>query len=192
MNSVTVLFASMPEDFARQAVGPYSGAGCKLKSFMGEKRMSIPARPKGFVGTFSGLGRRLPFACAKRPPSSARKVVSVAWGWSPVHSRSDNYYLSMSRSRTHWVLWMRYFESEVAGKYEYLVYAHGPKTGVDALAAAYYLLVDGWRGEVKGGGIDPPHDMTAEGLITKEILAKIVEEVWPQFFAPRGGDVNQS
>lgn len=148
---------------------------------MGEKQISIPPRPKNFTGTFSGFGKRLPFSSAKRPPSSASKVLSVAWGWSPAHSRANDYFLSMNRNRTQWVLWARYFESEELGRYVYLVYAHGPRKGVSALVAAYYLLVDGWRGEMKGGGIDgPPHEVTAEGLVTRVLVTAIVNEVWQE------------
>lgn len=155
-----------------------------------EKTPPIPPRPAGFKGILTVYRSRPGIPCAKRPPSSARKVAAVGWAWGPAHSRADYYFLSLNRTRSHWVLWLRWFESELTNRYMYVVYARAKRLKrVDDRTAAYYLLMDAWKGEAEHKEIEePPHEIFEEGLLTTPMLDAIAEEVWSSWFREFRGE----
>lgn len=114
-------------------------------------------------------------------PRKAHCIGRVAWTWSPMHSRMDEYFLSMDSSRTLWLLWSRYYDDNW-GRWETpTVAAYGPRKGTTAMAAASRLLEAIWREERHGfGELDQFHLVTAEGLLCKNDLMAVGREVWLQ------------
>ena len=60
-------------------------------------------RPKPFDSAV-GWGEKPDGVLLPNGPSKADYLGQVEWSWSPMHNRVDAYYLS--RSRTHWILWL--------------------------------------------------------------------------------------
>jgi hypothetical protein len=67
-----------------------------------------------------------------RPPSSAKLVAQVSWGWAPGHDRCERYVICTDRRRTAWTLWGIAFNDE-DGRLMYAKLAYGsPFSGYTA------------------------------------------------------------
>jgi hypothetical protein len=144
--------------------------------------LRLPAKPESFECAYAGADWRPTIHCPTRLPRRARHVATVAWLWSPAHSREDVYHLSMNKHRTHWILWHGYFNEFVRPfGWIHAPYAFGPKPGVLPAVAAFYLLWAGWKGETAandtpGGPFD---SVTDEGVLSAEELHLLAELAWP-------------
>jgi hypothetical protein len=105
-------------------------------------------------------------------------VASVAWSWSPAHSRDDVYHLSTNKHRTHWILWISVY-NDVVPPYGWMraPYAYGPKPGVSPEIAAFYLVLEAWKHEQDATA--PFRQIDAEGLLSADDLYLLADLVWP-------------
>jgi hypothetical protein len=141
--------------------------------------VQLPPRPHSFKGTCNFFK---PIAERDRPKGSPRKLEylgSVEWTWSPMHSRVDSYYLN-PRGR-YWLLWIRSREDEDwSRKWIWMLYAYGPRKGVDAKTAATYLLLDAWNAEKKINELDHWFLIDEEAFLSVAEIAEISRKVWPE------------
>jgi len=120
--------------------------------------VKLVERPASFRGACDYLE---PMPEKDRPKGSPRNVEflgSVEWSWTPWNDRSDEYYLN-PRGR-YWLLWLRDRDEDNCNRWEWILYAYGPKRGVDAEAAAIYLLLGAWNAEKEHGSLHTPRRST--------------------------------
>ncbi len=117
----------------------------------------------------------------EKPPRSARFVASLdMFSQSASNERSDRYLLSKNRKRSHWILWMGYFNDD-EGRMQYQPYALLPCKGMDANAASREMLEVAWLEEKRLGWLDTPFEaVIADGLLTVDELREIAARVWPK------------
>jgi hypothetical protein len=85
-----------------------------------------------------------------KPPTSAKLVAIVSWGWAPGHDRTECYLLCSDRKRTGWTLWAKAYD-ECSDKLMYSRLACGaPYRRDGAKWAAEQLLTAAWIGERDG------------------------------------------
>lgn len=118
----------------------------------------------------------------EKPPRSARFVASLdMFSQFPCNERSDTYRLSKNRKRSHWVLWLGYFDDNMEMKWVYLPYAILACGGTDAAAAAREMLEAAWLEEKRRGCLDTPFEaVIADGLLKVDDLREIAARVWPK------------
>ena len=154
----------IPEDIPNQNIS----SDCKL----------VP-RPNSFHGKCNFLD---PMDEKVHPTGSPRNVDylgAVEWAWGPSNNRFDSYYLN-PRGR-YWLLWLRWLdENEWEPKWRWTFYAYGPKKGVDAKAAATYLLMDAWKAEKENSSLDHFFLIDEEGSMSASELLEIARIVWPE------------
>jgi hypothetical protein len=119
--------------------------------------------------------------CPRTRPRSARFVAKVdLFSESAMNERSDAYWLSTNRKRSHWFLWTGYYDDEMGAGWVYQVYAYMPRRGVDARAAAAALLACGWRAERDREALTArPEGVVQEGLLKAADIEAIASVVWP-------------
>jgi hypothetical protein len=139
--------------------------------------VQLPPRPAFFHGTCDFID---PMAVEERPKGSPRNVKylgSVEWAESPAHSRIDSYYLNPRGS--YWLLWIRsQDESDFNLAWKWTLYAYGARTGVDAKAAAIYLLLDAWKAEKEKSFLDHFFLVDEVGFLSVEEILEIARNVW--------------
>lgn len=124
-----------------------------------------------------------------RGPSNADYLGTVEWAWSPMNSRIDSYYLS--RGRTHWMLWIRWFDDN-GGGWSWLAIGHVPRKQASLMQAAVHLLVDFWRMEKDATELDHFHWIDDEGLLDTSEWRTIALLVWPEVAAKRINEEEES
>lgn len=142
--------------------------------------VSLPARPTGFHGI------RVPPDSAPPPvalppvkmPRSAKYIGQVEWAWGPNNARLDAYYLSTNRKRTHWFLWVQWYDDNEGEWPDPQIYAYAPAQGVPGKTAAVYLLLDGWAHELPDSGLDHFHWINSAGFLSVEEFRAIGRIVW--------------
>jgi len=143
--------------------------------------ISLSQRPSGFQG------KREPTETDLLPikmPGSAKYVGQVEWAWGPNNTRLDSYYLSANRRRTHWILWLRWYDDNWGKWEEPQIHAYGPRQGVPGNVAAAFLLLDAWI--IDKGESDPGHFhwINNSALLSVEELQAIGRIVWPKSGTP--------
>jgi hypothetical protein len=114
----------------------------------------------------------------KARPRSARFVGGLDWSWSPMHSRCDSLFLSLDRTRKHWLLW---FEWSDEGYSESRVVAYMPAPGLDTAAAARILVPYYYAEEEKEFQENGrPGDVDATGVLSGPDWMRIVDALWPE------------
>lgn len=118
----------------------------------------------------------------EKPPRSARFVASLdMFSQSACNERSDRYLLSRNRKRSHWILWLGYFDDNMEMKWVYLPYAIRACGGTDAAAAAREMLEAAWHEEKRRGWLDTPFEAVIDdGLLKVDELREIARRVWPK------------
>ena len=118
----------------------------------------------------------------EKPPRSARFVANLdMFSQSACNERSDTYRLSMNRKRSHWILWLGYFDDNMVMKWVYVPYAIVPCSGVGAKEAATQMLEAAWLEEKQRGCLDTPFEaVIADGLLKVGELREIAARVWPK------------
>ena len=114
----------------------------------------------------------------KTKPRSATFVVALEWSWSPVHSRSDRYYISTNKSRTHWFFWYSYYDDNYDFSWKHKIVAIGPKKGINKYEAAKKLLEIFWIGE--RSEYDSPDDSFSYyefGILSDKEVSPIAKKV---------------
>jgi hypothetical protein len=139
---------------------------------------SLPPRPAGF------LGKQEPDESVRPPakmPRSAKYIGQVEWAWGPNNTRLDAYYLSTNRQRTHWFLWLRYYDDNWGKWDDPQICVYAPKQGVPGKVAAAYLLLDSWAAEARDTDSNPGHFhwINSAGIVCVEELHAIGRIVWP-------------
>ncbi|MBM3853011.1 MAG: hypothetical protein FJ399_07625 [Verrucomicrobia bacterium] len=117
-----------------------------------------------------------------KPPRSARFVARLdMYLQFPCNERSDTYRLSKNRKRSHWILWMGYFDDNMEMKWVYMPYALLACGDTDAAAAARVMLEAAWLEEKRVGSLDTTFEaVVADGLLTVDELREIAARVWPK------------
>jgi len=118
--------------------------------------------------------------CPPTRPRSARFVAKVdLFSESPANERTDVYWLSSNRTRTHWFLWTSYYDDEMGEGWVHQLYAYVPRRGLDPRQAAMYLLQCGWRAERdKESLTERPEGTVREGLLKDADIDAIARTVW--------------
>lgn len=119
--------------------------------------------------------------CPRTRPRSARFVAKAdLFSESAMNERSEAYWLSTNRKRSHWFLWTGYYDDEMGEGWVYQVYAYMPRQGVDARTAAAALLECGWRAERERESLTArPESVVREGLLKAADIEAIASVVWP-------------
>lgn len=140
---------------------------------------SLPPRPAGFVGKRGPPESVLPPA---KMPRSAKYIGQVEWAWGPNNTRLDAYYLSTNRQRTHWFLWLRYYDDNWEKWDDPQVRTYAPREGVPSEVAAAYLLLDSWAEEAQDTGSNPGpfHWINSADFLSVEQLHAVARVVWPK------------
>lgn len=129
-----------------------------------------------FIGTELG-DPTSPFA--EKAPSSAKHVVTIAWSWSPMHSRTSKYRLATDRKRQTWSLYE--ISPDPLGCKENVcarVATGTPYRGVTAARAAYLLLQAVWLSEVELWDFDPVgFEVIEPGLLIEHDIGAIVYDI---------------
>lgn len=119
---------------------------------------------------------------SEKPPRSARFVARLdVFSQFSCNERSDTYRLSKNRKRSHWVLWLGYFDDNMEMKWVFVPYAIVPCCGVGAKEAATQMLEAAWLGEKQRGWLDTPFEAVVDdGLLKVVELREIARRVWPK------------
>ncbi len=135
---------------------------------------TAPVRPSGWsakVGAPDGhIG-------PTEKPHSARHLGQVEWSWSPMHSRLDAYYLSLDRSRTRWLLWLRPFDDNWGRWEPAAVVAHAPRARLAAEVAGKLLLMDYWT-SMAAQGTGRFHRINEPGIFDAAELRELARTAW--------------
>ncbi len=117
----------------------------------------------------------------EKPPRSARFVARLdMFSYSPWHERSDTYRLSKNRRRSHWILWMGYYDDLTDGML-YQPYAFLACGDTDAAGAAREMLEAAWTEERRREWLSTPFEaVVADGLVKVDELRGIAARVWPR------------
>jgi hypothetical protein len=138
---------------------------------------SNPTSEASFAGwsTPDGIG------CPPTRPRSARFVAEVdLFSESSMNERTDVYWLSTNRTRSHWFLWTGYYDDEMGDGWVYQVYAYTPRRGHDARQAAMELLECGWRAERDREALtERPEGCVRAGLLKAVDIDAVARSVWP-------------
>jgi hypothetical protein len=110
-------------------------------------------------------------------PHSARPLGRVEWSWSPMHSRLDAYYLSLDRSRTRWLLWLRPFDDNWGRWERASVVAHSPRARLAGEVAGKLLLMDYWA-SMAAQGTGRFHRINEQGLFDAAQLRELAGVAW--------------
>src|SRR5262249_30251648 len=111
---------------------------------------------------------------------TARRIGRVEWAWSPMNSRIEEYFLSTSRTRTPWLLWVRYYDDNWGRWGSPSIAAHVLRKGTKAVEAAGRLLAAYWRSERDGDSkLDHFHLIGLADLLTEDDLMAVGHDVWP-------------
>jgi hypothetical protein len=118
--------------------------------------------------------------CPPTRPRSARLVAEVdLFSESAMNERTNAYWLSTNRARSHWFLWTSYYDDEMGEGWVHQVYAYMPRRGSDARQAAMALLACGWRAERDRGALTGrPAGVVREGLLTAADIEAVARSVW--------------
>lgn len=115
----------------------------------------------------------------EKPPRSARFVARLdMFSQSPWHERSDTYRLSKNRRRSHWILWMGYYD-DLTDRMLYQPYALLACGDTDAAGAAREMLEAAWTEERRREWLPTPFEaVVADGLVKVDELREIAARVW--------------
>jgi hypothetical protein len=113
----------------------------------------------------------------RRRPHSARHVVTLAWSWSPMHSRVDKFFLSLDSARKYWLLWYEardegYSVSRVCAFMLRKRYSDA-KDAAAALLECYYL---GEEEEFESPGNFG--EVWQAGVLSNEELDAMARHIW--------------
>jgi hypothetical protein len=134
----------------------------------------VPEPPAGWTPLdFEALGH----LGATRMPRSARYVGQVEWAWSPMNMRISAYYVSMDRTRRHWLLWTRAYDDNWGRWMEPALKVAARGCGLDAKTAAKLLLVHTWSLE-RDDGLDSFHWVNEADLLEAGEFNEISTAVW--------------
>jgi hypothetical protein len=112
---------------------------------------------------------------AETPPRSARHVVSVAWSWSPMHSRASQYRLATDRARKTWNLYELTYDPDARQRLSSRVATGTPYFGISPEHAALELLRTAWQSEMEQWDFNPNGvEVEEDGLLTQEDIAELV------------------
>ena len=110
-------------------------------------------------------------------PRSARYVASLWWSWAPAHDRVDHLYLSLDRTRKHYLLWFEWAED---GYSESRAVAFMPRAGADSRVAARAMVHAFYSGVEREFQSEEGRWHTAyPGLLSPEELEALASGVWP-------------
>lgn len=148
--------------------------------------ISLPQRPSGFHGI------RVPPETVPPPavlppvkmPRAAKYIGQVEWAWGPNNTRLDAYYLSTNRKRTHWFLWLQWFDDNWGKWEEPQIHAYAAKQRVPSNVAAAFLLLDAWTEETRESDPGHFHWINNSALLSVEELQAIGRIVWPKSETP--------
>jgi hypothetical protein len=131
--------------------------------------------------TFANGSKPKGIDCPATRPKSARFVAKVdMFSETSMNERTDVYWLSTNRARSHWILWQSYFDDNWC-VWEHQVYAYMPRRGRDARQAALALLECGWRAEREAGHLtDPPEAIVRDGLLSADEIDRLAQSIWPE------------
>lgn len=135
----------------------------------------LPERPPGWTAT---IGRPPPEVGPRKMPSSARYLGQVEWAWSPMHSRIDAYHLSLDRSRSRWLLWVRHYDGNWGRWPGADVEAHAARARLAWHDAAMLLLADYWADARDADGVDRFHWIAQSGVLEVGALSEVARAVW--------------
>lgn len=137
----------------------------------------LPGRPRGWTAAMD----RLPADVApRRMPWSARYLGQVEWAWSPMHSRIDAYHLSLDRSRSRWLLWVRHYDGNWGRWAGAEVEAHAPRARLAWRDAAMLLLADYWAHARDEFDVDRFHWIAQSGVLEVGELSEVARAVWEE------------
>lgn len=142
-----------------------------------DRAAGLKREPKA---TFANWSTPKGVGCPPTRPRSARLVAEVdLFSESAMNERTDAYWLSTNRARSHWFLWTSYYDDEFGEGWVHQVYAYAPRRGADARQAAMALLACGWRAERDRGALtDRPEGVVREGLLTAADIEAVAQTVW--------------
>ncbi|MCC6143346.1 MAG: hypothetical protein IT368_06030 [Candidatus Hydrogenedentes bacterium] len=117
----------------------------------------------------------------EKPPRTARFVARVdMFSQSPWSARSDTYRLSKNRRRSHWILWLGYYD-DLTDRMLYQPYALLACGDTDAAGAAREMLEAAWTEERRKDWLSAPFEaVVADGLLKVGELRDIAARVWPR------------
>lgn len=104
----------------------------------------------------------------------ACRICSLAWSWTPAHSRAEDYWLHYGKSE--WFVWLSYF-NEFENKTDRYVIARMPKENIEPEIAISHLLTAFWTFDEKQTEPGRPHEWNAIG-IPNDLLVGIIDSVW--------------
>lgn len=138
----------------------------------------LPRRPRRWAAT---IGRAPAGVLPTSMPASARYLGQVEWAWSPMHSRIDAYHLSLDRSRSRWLLWVRHYDTNwdrwPPGSD---VEAHAPRARLGWRDAAMLLLADYWAEARDDEHVDRFHWIAQTGVLEVGALSEVARAVWDE------------
>jgi len=134
----------------------------------------LPMRPPDFDREI-GYGISHEGAIPKKPSREAMFLCQVEWSWSPVHSRTDAYYLH--RGRTHWSLWAKYWDDNWE-HWEWSALGCVLRQQSSEKEAAVHMLIDFWKFDANEGDVDQFHSIDDVRFLTEEEVTTMAQEVW--------------
>lgn len=135
----------------------------------------LPRRPRGWATT---IGRPPAGLLPTSMPSSARYLGQVEWAWSPMHSRIDAYHLSLDRSRSRWLLWVRHHDDNWNRWPDAEVEARAPRARLAWHDAAMLLLADYWADARDESNVDRFHWIAQTGALEVGAMSEVARAVW--------------
>jgi hypothetical protein len=135
----------------------------------------LPPRPRGWSAT---VDRPPPTLLPMSMPASARYLGQVEWAWSPMHSRIDAYHLSLDRSRSRWLLWVRHYDDNRGRWPSAEVEAFAPRARLAWRDAAMLLLAEYWTEARDEFDVDRFHWIAQTGVLEVGALSEVARAVW--------------
>jgi hypothetical protein len=117
--------------------------------------------------------------CPARMPSSAKRVASLCWSWSPANDRLDTYDITSNSGRTQWILWLRFLKPN-AYKPLYLPRGYCQRTGLSDKDAAMLLLFMVLRSKQDAGEDPGLWGQVTPGLLSAGELSVLATMLWGQ------------
>lgn len=110
----------------------------------------------------------------EKPPTSALYLGSASWSFNMGGDRDDSYYISRTKDRKRWLLWVKFYD-EMDGKNTYMIYCMASADYKTRLDAARDMLEQAWTRDKLDKQLDNGPDNCNDGALD---MWEMADKIW--------------
>ena len=111
-------------------------------------------------------------------PAKAIFIASVEWGFSPVSSREDTFYIFLDPNKRTWQLWQTWYDDNYCKDEIEISNTLSTDVTKDVKIAAITMISNYWQSEINMGLSYAPEFIMDTGLLNIDEVNEICNQLW--------------